>query len=95
MAQKTWPERFGWILYTILWLLLFANILYDWLNYNWFSPLSIIFLVILGLGTLLSYLQGKPIISTERMKERFLVTLVFILATIAGIFGYVVFATLN
>jgi len=95
MTQTTWQIKLGWVLYTSLWLLLLANIVYDWLSYHWLSPLSVIFLIVLGLGTLLLYLGGKPIVSTEGMKERFLASLVFVLAIIAGVFGYIIFATLN
>ena len=81
--------------YALTWLALLANIVNDWVTQQWISPLSIIFLVLLGGGTIVQLARGKPIISTEGMANRFLITLVLILITLTFLLGRVVLSVLG
>lgn len=85
--------KLGRIMWIIMWVLVFANIAYDWLSCRWISPLSVIFLLVLG-ASLIMWLRGIPIITTKGWKTRAVLMVVFILATVAGVMIYLVFRIL-
>jgi hypothetical protein len=82
--------RVGWALYVLVWLLLFANIAYDLINYKWISPLSILLLLILGGGSLLMRARGLPLIDPERYRTRAVFTLIVVLVILAGVLAYTI-----
>lgn len=85
----------GWITFTFTWIALFANMANDWFTRQWISPLSIIMLIILGGGTIIQLLRREPIISTEGMTSRFLVTLFLVLIIGIVILGRIVLSFLS
>lgn len=92
---KKWLLAAGWITFIFTWIALFANIANDWFTRQWISPLSIIMLIILGGGTVIQLLRREPIISTEGMTNRFLVTLCLVLIICIIILGRIVLSFLG
>ena len=80
--------KVGWVSYSLVWVLLLANIAHDWVTQGWISPLSLILLAILGGGTVLQRLRGDPIISVAGASKRLIVTLIVILVVAALILAY-------
>jgi hypothetical protein len=59
----------GWGLYGLVWLLLLANMVNDWLTQGWISPLSLLVLVSLISIPLVQRLAGKPGASVSRLRD--------------------------
>ena len=95
MLDKKMLINFGWVAYVLVWALLLANIVNDWLTLQWISPLSIMMLITLAGGALYQRWRGEPMIKLEGAGQRFLITLVFVLAFMVVILGRIVWSVLS
>jgi hypothetical protein len=87
-AGGKWIVNVGRAAYFLTWLTLIANIANDWLTRQWISPLSVIVLVLLGGGTIMRLLQGRPVVDREADGARFAVTVAFTLIALLFILAW-------
>ncbi len=59
----------GWFLYGLLWVLLIANIINDWVTQRWISPLSFLILAILAGGIFLQRFGVLSLVSTKGIRD--------------------------
>jgi hypothetical protein len=83
----------GWIGYGLVWLLLGANMVNDWLTQGWISPLSLLILVCLVIPLALRF-AGQPGASVSRLRDpRVLLTYGIIALLLLGVVAYTVVIT--
>jgi hypothetical protein len=93
MMPKHRRAIIGWGLYGLVWLLLLANMVNDWLTQGWISPLSLLILVCLMIPLLLRF-AGQPGASTRRLRDpRVLLTYGIIALLLLGVVAYTVVLT--
>jgi hypothetical protein len=90
---KRYIPGIRWIFYGLVWLLLGANMVNDWLTQGWISPLSLLVLVGLVIPLLLRF-AGQPGSSTRRLRDpQVLVGYGFIALLLLGVVAYTVVLT--
>lgn len=72
MTRRNIPV-IGWVLYGLLWLLLIANFITDWMTQRWVSPVSLFLLT--GLVGVLLFQRFTGRVVTYRFIVIFLVTM--------------------
>jgi hypothetical protein len=86
---KQYIPAIGWIFYGLVWLLLGANMVNDWLTQGWISPLSLLVLVCLISIPLVQRFAGKPGASVSRLRDpQVLLTYGFIALLLLGVVAY-------
>jgi hypothetical protein len=94
---KQYSPGIGWVCYGLVWLLLGANMVNDWLTQGWISPLILLILLILVCLISIPLVQrfaGKPGASTRRLRDpRVLLTYGIIALLLLGVVAYTVVLT--
>jgi hypothetical protein len=87
MTKRNIPG-IGWFFYSLIWLLLVAKMVNDWLTQGWISPLSLLVLVCLVIPLVLRF-AGQPGASTRRLRDpRVLLTYGIIALLLFGVVAY-------